>query len=395
MLSEFEKKVSDYARANGLFSPAQRLLLAVSGGADSTALLHAMHELKAAGFLKCELLCAHLNHQLRGNEADLDEEFVAARAARLNVSLTIERLDVRKYSRREKLSIETAARQLRISALSRIARENYCRAIVTAHQKNDNAETIIQRLARGTGFRGLAGIWPVRVFHDGTKFVRPLLCVGRDEILEYLGEKNLEWRLDRTNTDFAYRRNFIRHRLLPELQRNAPHSIVEQLSELSESFRRFHMKIENRVSQLWPEVAYRDGDKIGLHIEMLFAQPKPVQIELVRRCLAQVGCGEGYLTRGHYEDILELGRRNASGRKIQLPGGFLVLYEYEELIFGTYRPRSVGQAPPCGDGQSDQPAILKVPGRTMCGKHLMEATIHEFPDGSNTVRHPPPCTNSW
>ncbi|MFH1716251.1 MAG: tRNA lysidine(34) synthetase TilS, partial [Planctomycetota bacterium] len=158
MLSEFERKVADFIQAGGLAGSSGKVVLAVSGGADSTALLYVMQALVADGVVKAELLCAHVNHQLRGAEADADEQFVIDQAAALNLAVKTKRLDVRGYARRNKLSIETAARQLRMEALIEIAKAGNYGRIATAHQKNDNAETILQRLARGTGFRGLGGI---------------------------------------------------------------------------------------------------------------------------------------------------------------------------------------------------------------------------------------------
>ena len=371
MLSGFEKKVADYVKTNGLFASGRKVLLAVSGGADSTALLHVLHTLKAAGALNAEFVCAHVNHQLRGGDADRDEDFVAAQARELKVPVITRRLDVRRYARQSKLSIETAARQLRIQTLGDTARANGCDAIVTAHQKNDNAETILQRLARGTGFRGLAGIWPARVFADGIAFVRPLLCVGRDEILEYLRSRNLYWRDDRTNADCAYRRNYIRHRLLPELQQSCAHSIVEQLSELAGSARGFCSLIAACVDESWPEVADCADKEITLDVGTLLSQAPPVKIELVRRCLERIGCGERYLTQRHYDNFLQLAQRNVTGRKIQLPGGFVAVREYDKLILSRERACSVGQAPP----YSDDSVTLDVPGQTRFGGCVMEATI--------------------
>ena len=157
MLSEFEQKVGDFIKANELFGSADKVLLAVSGGADSTALLYAMHALSSENVLGAKLHCAHINHQLRGAEADSDEDFVIAQAAEQKLAVTTKRVDVRGFAGRNKLSIETAARKLRIKNLIELARANNCDCVATAHQKNDNAETILQRLTRGTGFRGLGG----------------------------------------------------------------------------------------------------------------------------------------------------------------------------------------------------------------------------------------------
>jgi tRNA(Ile)-lysidine synthase len=371
MLSEFEKKVADYLKANELLGSADRLLLAVSGGADSTALLYAMHAFKAGRVLNAELLCAHINHQLRAGDADLDEEFVIAQATELKVPVTTRRLDVSGYARCSKLSIETAARQLRIQVLGEIARANNCDAIATAHQKNDNAETIIQRLTRGTGLRGLAGIWPERVFADGARIIRPLLCVQRDEIIAYLQEGRLRWRRDRTNSDCAYRRNYIRHRLLPALQRNCRYSIVERLSVLAESARKFYRVICARADESWPDVADCSGDEITLDVGILLTQAPPVKVELVRRALARIGCGEKDMNRLHYENILQLAEQNVTGRKMELPGGFVVCREYGSLILGAAQNRSVEQAPP----YVDKSVTLNVPGQTGFGGYAIEATI--------------------
>jgi tRNA(Ile)-lysidine synthase len=344
MLSRFEKKVACFVKAEGLGGSAGKLLLALSGGADSTALLYAMQKLRAEKVLKAELLCAHANHQLRGGDADLDEEFVVAQAKELGLPATARRIDVRGYARLNKLS---------------------------------NAETVLQRLARGTGFRGLAGIWPERIFDGGTKFIRPLLCVRRDEIIEYLQERNLKWRRDHTNADCAHRRNYIRHRLLPEVQRQCADSLVERLFELSNSARKFYDSVCGRADELWPDLADFDGREIKLDLKMFLPQTLSVQVECIRRSLACIGCGERDLARHQYEGILALAARNVTGRKMELPGGFGVCREYGNLIFTVSRSCTVGQAPPYGGGE---PVRLNVPGRTRFGEFMIEATIVEVDD---------------
>lgn len=373
MLSEFEKKVSNYIKANELFSSTNPVLLAVSGGADSTALLYTMAALKAQNILGAELLCAHINHQLRGPEADFDEKFVIAQAAKLNLNVTTKRLDVRGFARSNKLSIETAARKLRLETLLEIAKANSCKQIATAHQKNDNAETILHRLIRGTGFRGLGGIWPMRVFAEQFEFVRPLLCVRRDEIIEYLQQRKLKWRQDHTNIDCTYTRNFIRHRLLPALQKNCIGSLVEQLSGLSESARRFYKLVSSHTDDVWPKVTDCVGGKTTLDLELFLTESKPIQVELVRRSLANIGCGERELTQQHFEKILQLAEQNVTGRKFELPGGLVAFREYEKLIFCR-----VGLAPPISYRTSKtQPVILKVPGQITLDKFLINATVPE------------------
>lgn len=366
MLSEFEKKVAGFIKENELFSSIDKILLAVSGGADSIALLYAIWVLKAENILSAELFCAHINHQLRATEADLDEDFVIAQAAKLSLPVMTKRIDVRGFARVNKLSIETAARKLRIESLIDIAKTNNCSRISTGHQKNDNAETILHRLARGTGFRGLGGIWPVRVFDSNIRFVRPLLCVTRDEIIEYLEQRNIKWRIDHTNFDCSYRRNYMRHRLLPALQQQCNSSIVEQLFNLSQSAQRFYSSVCRRSEYVWFKSVNCTDDKVILNLKTFLLETPYVKVELVRRSLANLGSGERDLTQQHYERILQLAEQNVGGKKIELPGRFVVQREYGNLVFAR-----VSVAVPATAKQVE----LKIPGVTKFGSYSIEATI--------------------
>jgi len=370
MLTEFENKVAGFIKASNLFESADKILLAVSGGADSAALLHTMCALKAEGILGADLICAHINHQLRGAEAEADEDFVVAQAHKLNLPITTSEVDVRGFAREKKLSIETSARKLRIKSLVDIAKANSCDWIATGHQKDDNAETVLQRLVRGTGFRGLGGIWPQRVFETGTIFVRPLICVTRAEIVEYLNKRKLKWRLDKTNEYFTYRRNFIRHRLIPELQRQCSGSLVEQLSTLSHLAQGFYRLVCSSAEKVWPESAECSNDSLKLDLKIFLTQPEPVKVELVRRGLAAVGSGERYLTHGHYERILQLAATNISDRKVTLPDGFVVWREYGNLIFTRLETLKPSE-------HIGKDVKLEMPGKTEFGNYLIESTFLE------------------
>ncbi len=374
MPAEFENKVAEFIESNGLFGSEDKVLLAVSGGADSTALLYAVCALKAEGVMGGELVCAHVNHQLRGAEADADEDFVVREAAGLNVPVMTRRVDVREYAHKNKLSIETAGRELRIEGLVDIAKANNCNMIATAHQKDDNAETILQRLTRGTGYRGLGGIWPKKTFEMGVTFVRPLLCVTRAEIIEYLEERGTAWRVDRTNIDYSYRRNFIRHRLMPELQRRCSGSVVEQLHKLSESARKFYGMVCDCAEKVWAKSAECEDEKVILDLQELSADHPSVKVELVRRALAAVGSGERDLTQEHFERILQLAGQKTSGRRIELPDGFVVGSEYGKLIFSRQDEQVTKK--------TSESISVKVPGQTRFGNYLAEAGVFEVELGS-------------
>ena len=370
--------IARYVEATGLFSPAGKILLAVSGGADSVALVHIMHRLQVERILDVELSCAHVNHQLRGRDGDLDQELTVEEAQRLKLPVTIRRINVREYAAAKKMSIETAARQLRIQSLTEIARASKCSWIATGHQKNDNAETVLQRLSRGTGFRGLAGIRPMQVFQGEFRFARPLLCVTRDEIVRYLSEQNIKWREDRTNTDCSYRRNYIRHRLLPYLQRQCSGSIVEQLSELAQSAHRLQKQVQDCAEQAWIKTVRSSGDgRVAIEAEGLRSQSDLVKVELVRKALACIGCGEGGVTKKHYDKILELVGSNVGSRSLELAGGFVVRSEYGELVL-CRASMNTGQS--CVRGEA---VTLAVPGSTRFADYRIDATIIEVA-GSGT-----------
>ena len=321
MLTEFENKIAEFINANGLFKPVGKILIAVSGGADSMALMHVLHSLQTAEVLKADLMVAHINHQLRGNAADQDEAFVINAAGALGLPVITKSIAVLEFANEQKLSIETAARKVRISALIDMATENSCTFIATAHHLNDNAETIVHRLLRGTGLRGLAGIWPIKKFENIT-FVRPLLCVSRDEIISYLEKSKINWRHDHTNENQAFTRNFIRHSLLPKLQSDSHHSLVDLLNQLSINCRRYIVWLENHIDRLWPQlVLKRNNDCIEFNKELLAGVSPLFTHEIFRRALLSIGSGERDLTQEHYENISILAA-SEKAKCLTLPHGF-------------------------------------------------------------------------
>lgn len=368
MLKELEKKIDIFLRANKL-SSVDNLLAAVSGGADSTAMLYALAALKTAGRLDADILVCHINHQLRGRRSDADQQFVVEQAKQLGFAIVTIAVDVAGYAAKNKLSIETAGRKLRIESLIDIAKANGIEIIATAHHADDNAETILQRLARGTGFRGIAGIWPVKNFGDEIKFIRPLLAVTRERILEYLNGRDIKWRTDQSNYDCKYRRNYIRHKLIGYLDKEAHRPIAEQLVELSESAQRFYSLVCRCADRLWAELTDCASGKIVLRTDGFLPQPPAVRGELIRRCLSSLGSGERDLTAKHFESIIRLAEQKTSGKKIELPNGFTAGYEYGDLIFAA------AAVPLASEEDRDKAVSLKIPGTTRFNRYLIEAAV--------------------
>jgi len=375
-----EQKVMEFIRLHGLFAEAGGILLAVSGGADSIALLHVLASLRARGLLPAKLVCAHVNHQLRGAESDGDERFVIEQATRLAVPVVTRAVDVRACAKARRLSLETAARQLRLATLSEIAEAQACTWVATGHQKNDNAETIIQRLHRGTGVRGLAGIWPVRQFGESLWFARPMLDLSRDEVVAYLGRKDASWREDHTNVDPAYMRNYIRHTLLPALQREAQTPLADELSELASSARKLYQRIQHDAEEAATELTQSSEGRIVIGAAGLTALPEPTAVELLRLSLVGLGCSEENLRQDHYERLLQLAASPVGGKMIALPGGFTACREYGKLILMTPKKSSVADKPaPCPVEESrshgHEAVPLRIPGQTPFAGWQIEASV--------------------
>jgi len=368
MLIQFEEKVADFIRDNDLVS-ADRILLAVSGGADSTALLYAVRAVRDEGIFEPQIVCAHINHQLRGQAARSDAEFVVGQAAKLGFGLQTQHVDVKGYAAENKLSIETAARKLRIDSLLAIAKKTGCEFIFTAHHSDDNAETVLQRLARGTGFRGLCGIWPIRWFGEGICFVRPLLAVARAEIIDYLKRRSLSWCTDESNYDCRYRRNYIRHKLIPYLQERTGGSVTGRLADLSEAARKFNIVVCRRADELQGSVVECIGNKITLDCKAVLPELPDVTVELIRRALIALGSGQRDLTQRHFESVIGLAEQGKSGRRVELPDGFTAVYEYGNLIFAKV------EANLQTEGKIDKSIEIKIPGKTEFGDFLIEASV--------------------
>jgi len=340
MLSKFEKTVADFIRTNKMFCSSERVLLAVSGGGDSIALLHCLCALSRGEVLDTNFLCAHINHQLRASDADTDEKFVVQQALQLGLPVVTSRIDVRRFAADNKLSIETAGRILRLEKLQEMATEHNCTAIATGHQKDDN-------------------------------FVRPLLCVGREEIIEYLGAKGVAWCTDHTNADCSYRRNFIRHRLMPALQKQCSDSVPQMLMELSRHCRRFYAMVCERADAAWTRLADCSDQRVSLNLRHFSAEHPAVKAELFRRALVRLGSGERDLTQRHYQAVLDLASAKSGGGKTELPGGFVTLREHNKLVFSRSGEPALTEKAPA------EAAKIEVPGQTRYGEYVIEARVLE------------------
>ncbi|MBI5208787.1 MAG: tRNA lysidine(34) synthetase TilS [Elusimicrobia bacterium] len=228
-------KLQAFVRAEGLLRPRDRILAAVSGGPDSVCLAHFLSvEARRKGF---DLRLAHIHHGLRGRDADADARSVEALGRKLGWPVVSRKVDVAGRARKRRKGVEDAARELRYRALARLAAAAGCNKVATGHQLDDQAETVLLHLLRGTRLRALAGIPPRRPLAPAVELIRPLLPITRREVLLYLRLHGLKHRLDLSNRSTGFTRNWVRLKVIPLLERRNPR-IREHLSGIAEQARR-------------------------------------------------------------------------------------------------------------------------------------------------------------
>jgi tRNA(Ile)-lysidine synthase len=321
-----------------------RVAVAVSGGGDSVALLRLLQDLAAE--LGITLLVAHFNHGSRGEESDADEYFVAGLARDANLTFISERADVAAAARSRRWNLEEAARRLRYAFLEGIVAGGRATRVAVAHTADDQAETILGRLIRGTGISGLVGIYPV-VGH----IVRPLLEIRRDGLRKFLEERRQIWREDSTNLDTRRLRARLRHQIFPELEREFSGAVVGRLCELArlagdeEIF--WAALEEDRFRTLVTETS----EELSIAVSNLFAPleltraagalrgfdlrhvSRALTRRLIRRTLAQLRGNRFGFTARHVDQVIHLAAESVGSRRIELPGNITVEKNFGKLLF--------------------------------------------------------------
>jgi len=334
MKHDLAGRLGDLIRSQSLLRPGDRVGIAVSGGADSVALLRLLLEQRQRLGIVLQVL--HFNHKLRGRASDADEQFVATLAARLGLEFHSGRADVARVAKRAKHNIEDAARRVRYEWFANIAAAKNLRSIATAHTADDQAETVLAHLLRGTGIAGLSGIHPV-----SATVIRPLLGFRRSELRLYLRKLRQPWREDATNRDTQRTRARIRSLLIPLLEKRFQPLAVEHLAALAARA----CENEALLSALSAHVrasavsVQPAGLRIGVH-DLLVPCPveKPAALRalsarLVLDLAAQIKPLFGQLTASHVHAVLRLAEAGEPGKLLQLPGGLRVRRERDALIF--------------------------------------------------------------
>ncbi|HHV76108.1 MAG TPA: tRNA lysidine(34) synthetase TilS [Syntrophothermus lipocalidus] len=325
------RKVRQFIVQHNLISPGELVVVGVSGGPDSVALLHLLDLLgKEEGF---SIHAAHLNHGLRP-EADEEEEFVKELAKSLGLGCTIGRAKVREEARAGRRSVEEAGRQARYAFFIRVAEELKADKVATAHHMGDQAETVLMHLLRGSGLKGLGGISPRRGI-----FIRPFLAVSRADIMSYLQENRLDYCLDASNYDWDYLRNRIRHQLIPLLEKEYNPNIVTSLCQLATVARDEDMAMEEMAVKAFKETARPEAGGLVLSLETMQVLPVAVQRRVILLALKQLGGEQGWEMKD-VQSVLELARKAGSDKQICVGKNIWAKKSYGRIIVRVGREKT-------------------------------------------------------
>ncbi len=304
------------------------IVVAISGGPDSVALIHVLQSLKS--IYGVELIAAHLEHGLRGDESVEDMHFVEELCRKLGIPLRVRQENVGRLAEKEGLSIEAAARKVRYAFLEEVLHESGATKIATGHNANDQAETVLLNLLRGSGIAGLGGMRPAV---EG-KMIRPLIEATREEILAYLKQKDQPFRVDSSNLDSRFLRNRVRNHLIPFLEKEFNPNIVETLCRtatvfwLASDF--FQSEVDRAISKMCKTL---DG-RVVIDLEWFNQLADIIKLFALHRVLMSLTQDEQIVTFDTLSALVNLAERSRSGSRIEIGSGIVGLKEYDKLVIG-------------------------------------------------------------
>ena len=334
-LTAFARSLRKEWRRLGLPAAKARVVVAVSGGSDSVALLFALSELINSKKLKIKLLVAHLDHGLR-KDSKADARWVKTLAKRLGHESLARRVDVKALATGSGDNLEQAARRARYKFLAQVAKEKRAVVVLTAHTMDDQAETVMLNLLRGSGMDGLSGMVPARRMGEGSEIIlaRPLLGWARRRDTEsYCGSRAVEFLTDEMNSDEKFTRVRVRRQLLPQMESFNP-KIVEGLVRTAELLREDFSALDQAASRLL-ELAIEDGAGSRLRIDLLALAPTALRRRALRQWIEQGRGDLKRIERVHVLAVESLLFGDRGGRVIELPGGPKVLRRQEWLQFAV------------------------------------------------------------
>ena len=338
-------KVLDIIEKYNMLEKGDTIIVGLSGGPDSTVLLHVLHSIK--NIYEIKLTAVHLNHMIRGAEADRDEKFAKEFADQLNIPFISKHFDVIKFSKEKKLSCEEAGRIIRYNFFEETAQKIGASKIALAHNMNDQAETMIMRFLRGSGISGISGIKPVRDF----KYIRPLISCSRCEIEQYCKDFNLIPVIDSTNKETIYLRNKIRLELIPYLIDNFNENLIENLYNMSDVMRDEDIYLNSCAILKIEDIKY----KYGYRIEDFNLFQTAIKRRILRLIIEKIKGDLNGIEIKHINECIDFVKKAETGKKISLPGNLECIIEYD--IFKIQKKKNYKDY----EYDIENPGIIEIP----------------------------------
>lgn len=305
-----ENKVLETIEKYNMIKKGDKIVVAVSGGPDSMTLLNILINLKEK--MDFSIVVAHVNHMIR-NVADSETEYVEAFCTKHGVECLIKRADVLNIAKEEKISTEEAGRNVRYDFFEEVLKKTNSNKIAIAHNKNDNVETVLMNVIRGSGVSGLKGIEPVR----SDKFIRPLIEIERTDIEEYCNENNLDPKYDESNNENVYTRNKIRNLLIPYLKKEFNPNIIDSISRLSNLATQENEYIEKVINNEYEKTLEKENNEtIILNLKTFNKEDEFIKSKIILLCIQKLFGSTKGIEKIHIDDIITLCNRNIGNKHL-------------------------------------------------------------------------------
>lgn len=355
------RKTSDFIKNQNLINSGDRILIGVSGGADSICLLHILTTLYQDA--NVDFFVIHVHHGIRKEEADMDEAFVKELCDNLRIPYCSYYYDVIDLARKEGLSEEEAGRRVRYEAFVDASKRFKCNKVAVAHNKNDNAETFLLNLFRGSAIKGLTGIDSIITMKTdigSINVIRPLLSIAREEIEAYIKEHDLKHQEDSTNHSNAYARNRIRNNVLGYVKEQINSNVIEHIVNAAEHIDEAYSFIEKCIDERYKAIV-SEYDRIYEYAPLdIMKEDIVIRKGIIRKILGELAGSLKDIEAKHVDDVLSLGQKQV-GKMINLPYGMIAIKKYDKVrihILSDDNERALTNS------EMDEPVEIKIPGRT-------------------------------
>ena len=323
MINDNKKEFLNFIKEKELINVGEGIVIGLSGGPDSVCLLNLLCSIREE--LDLKLAAVHINHMIRGEAADGDELYAKELCKKLQVNFYSKRIDINKYAKENKISSEAAGREVRYEYFNKIMEQLDFNKIATAHNANDQAETILMRVMRGTGLEGLGGI-PVK--RDNV-YIRPILFMKRGEVERYCEDINLKPRIDATNLERNYSRNKVRLDILPYMQNNFNSDVIEAINRMGLLLQADNKYIQGKVEEVYNKVCNKDGDSLVINAKA-FDYEEAIINRVIRRAIGEFSGNKYDLEMKHIQEIFSL-ILLGTNKRIDLPRGLYAINIYGDI----------------------------------------------------------------